>query len=260
MSLATRCPGCETLFRVSLSQLQVHKGLVRCGNCQHIFSGIKQLASADSEAWRSLNLGANETQQAPEEPAQVIKPKFLTEQHKSFFFAWPAIAHAPKYLKHCLMALTLTLFLQVLWWQRVNMAEQFPSLTRWIASSQPDVQWLFTKPASTLQVLGSALSRINTNGLQVDLTLFNNNRLPSKWPHIQIQLIDPQSNTLAIKTLKPSDYVKRSKVISDKAPPIAAGGTVEVVAFLNLTELNDHLPNTTATGFEIQLFDNSLDL
>ena len=45
MSLVTRCPKCQSDFMVSLEQLRVHEGLVRCGNCTHIFDGHATLES-----------------------------------------------------------------------------------------------------------------------------------------------------------------------------------------------------------------------
>ncbi len=45
MSLVTRCPKCSSDFMVSLEQLRVHDGLVRCGNCTHIFDGKAALES-----------------------------------------------------------------------------------------------------------------------------------------------------------------------------------------------------------------------
>lgn len=37
MSLITRCPACQTNFRVVPDQLRISQGWVRCGQCQHIF-------------------------------------------------------------------------------------------------------------------------------------------------------------------------------------------------------------------------------
>ncbi len=46
MSLVTRCPKCQSDFMVSLEQLRVHDGLVRCGQCTNIFDGQTALESA----------------------------------------------------------------------------------------------------------------------------------------------------------------------------------------------------------------------
>ena len=45
MSLVTRCPKCQSDFMVSLEQLRVHEGLVRCGSCTHVFDGHAALES-----------------------------------------------------------------------------------------------------------------------------------------------------------------------------------------------------------------------
>lgn len=37
--LATRCPHCQTRFRVSTQQLQQRQGIVRCGSCREVFNG-----------------------------------------------------------------------------------------------------------------------------------------------------------------------------------------------------------------------------
>jgi predicted Zn finger-like uncharacterized protein len=37
MTLITRCPGCETLFKVVVDQLRVSEGWVRCGYCSEVF-------------------------------------------------------------------------------------------------------------------------------------------------------------------------------------------------------------------------------
>nr|WP_080403433.1 DUF3426 domain-containing protein [Burkholderia ubonensis] len=43
MLLATRCPHCETVFRLQQEQLALHGGLVRCGHCRQIFDAAESL-------------------------------------------------------------------------------------------------------------------------------------------------------------------------------------------------------------------------
>lgn len=47
MALATRCPFCQTTFRVAIDQLKLRGGLVRCGSCREVFDGNDHLVSAD---------------------------------------------------------------------------------------------------------------------------------------------------------------------------------------------------------------------
>ncbi|OAJ57215.1 hypothetical protein A6V36_31820 [Paraburkholderia ginsengiterrae] len=43
MLLATRCPFCETVFRLQTEQLALRRGLVRCGHCQEVFDASASL-------------------------------------------------------------------------------------------------------------------------------------------------------------------------------------------------------------------------
>lgn len=43
MLLATRCPVCETVFRLQPAQLAQRRGLVRCGNCHEVFDASSSL-------------------------------------------------------------------------------------------------------------------------------------------------------------------------------------------------------------------------
>lgn len=53
MALATSCPRCQTSFRVVPDQLKIRRGLVRCGACQHVFSGIDSLRYIDEPSRRA---------------------------------------------------------------------------------------------------------------------------------------------------------------------------------------------------------------
>ncbi len=41
--MLTRCPACETHFRVTAEQLKARSGRVRCGDCQHVFNALDSL-------------------------------------------------------------------------------------------------------------------------------------------------------------------------------------------------------------------------
>lgn len=50
MELTTRCPECETIFTVSLEQLQLRKGYIRCIQCAHIFDGFEAVLPVGAPA------------------------------------------------------------------------------------------------------------------------------------------------------------------------------------------------------------------
>ena len=45
--MITRCPLCQTAFRVTAAQLGAAAGLVRCGACGHVFEAERQQVSAE---------------------------------------------------------------------------------------------------------------------------------------------------------------------------------------------------------------------
>lgn len=47
MTLATRCPNCQTVFKVVQDQLRVSEGWVRCGRCAEVFNAAQHLVDAD---------------------------------------------------------------------------------------------------------------------------------------------------------------------------------------------------------------------
>ena len=62
MSLATRCPACNTVFRVLQDQLRVSEGWVRCGQCQEVFNALETL----------FDLSATAEPGAPANPPQAV--------------------------------------------------------------------------------------------------------------------------------------------------------------------------------------------
>lgn len=56
MALATTCPACSTSFKVNPEQLKLRRGLVRCGMCDHVFSGVEYLRYvSDTQTDADLN-------------------------------------------------------------------------------------------------------------------------------------------------------------------------------------------------------------
>ena len=44
----TRCPGCSTVFRVTVAQLALREGQVRCGHCRAVFDANDHFVSLDA--------------------------------------------------------------------------------------------------------------------------------------------------------------------------------------------------------------------
>lgn len=64
--MLTRCPACQTTFRITPEQLQARSGRVRCGQCQHVFDAREHLEADPSDETILA---------APLEPAEATAPE-----------------------------------------------------------------------------------------------------------------------------------------------------------------------------------------
>ena len=106
MALATKCPHCQTTFRVVNDQLKLRAGLVRCGHCKEIFNGIEHLLppasseAASDEAPDQAQVPASSPAATPvSTPAATsITQRELADTIKSMMVSAPvsAIIQAPK--------------------------------------------------------------------------------------------------------------------------------------------------------------------
>jgi predicted Zn finger-like uncharacterized protein len=70
--IVTRCPQCNTAFRVTLNQLAVADGQVRCGSCLAVFKAV------DHDAKNDAGSNTTSTQQKKSEQAAVEKEPSIT--------------------------------------------------------------------------------------------------------------------------------------------------------------------------------------
>lgn len=72
MPLATRCPHCETVFRIQPEHLKLHGGLARCGHCQQVFDAAHSLVDPDPELAPAIVEPQPATAGAPPQPPRVF--------------------------------------------------------------------------------------------------------------------------------------------------------------------------------------------
>ena len=68
MELNTKCPQCDTVFPVTLEQLQLRKGFIRCVQCAHIFDGFEAVVPATTSQ-REPSIPASSTPTSPQAPS-----------------------------------------------------------------------------------------------------------------------------------------------------------------------------------------------
>ena len=72
MSLNTRCPACETVFKVVPDQLRVSSGWVRCGRCAEVFDAATHMLTPAGAPARPAALKVSEPVRPPSQP--VVAP------------------------------------------------------------------------------------------------------------------------------------------------------------------------------------------
>jgi predicted Zn finger-like uncharacterized protein len=250
----TRCPHCETVFRVTTQQLQVSSGQVRCGLCANVFDAFTTLSSqplARSETAPPKPSAAPTTApalSAQSKPKPAAEPEVLTLPDELFGSAatsagrrWPWIAGT--------LFLLVTLAGQAAWFFPTDIATRIPELrpmlVQFCAWSQCNVQLarlpeqLFIE-ASDLQVLDPA------HPSEVLLTAIIRNRAPTSqdFPMLELTLTDASNQTAARKVFSAADYLDAGTEIRRG---IAANQEISIRVYLDTGNLK-------ATGYRLYLF------
>jgi predicted Zn finger-like uncharacterized protein len=63
--MVTRCPSCNTMFRVTPPQLQARQGKVRCGRCMMVFDGFKELGTLPDQTPAEGELALGDAARVP---------------------------------------------------------------------------------------------------------------------------------------------------------------------------------------------------
>jgi predicted Zn finger-like uncharacterized protein len=292
MSLATRCPECKTLFKVTSAQLQAQQGKVKCGYCGTVFSGIDHLTPADADTWQNpsaptrveagldiqlalntansnANSGLNvnsENQYATLSTTVLMLPKSASISSHLFKAIAPYFQHFrteapwPILAKATLITLLVILSWQIIWWQRAGVAWALPVLDAPLQGIASALGTSTAQPASkSIVIVGSNLSNPTEKTLRADLRIAHRGKSPSYWPVFQLQLLNSQQAVIATKVITPADYsIKTTLAAEDLNPRILPGEEIDVVILLNISKLLSANTDSPPTGFRVTLYDQRL--
>jgi predicted Zn finger-like uncharacterized protein len=192
MSMYTRCPHCDTHFRVSREQLQASSGQVRCGRCHGTFDAFATLTSQppampEAAKRKPMPAGAAETD-TPRDPglpsrapsltpldglagprpveSQAARPEAQMSLAKVEALTLPDDlfgAGAPVQAKGRLwlwaggtFALAVMLAAQAVYWFATDLAMQLPQLRPWLAEACVWLQCSVALPRMPDQLLVEA--------------------------------------------------------------------------------------------------------
>ena len=229
MSAITRCPECDTRFKVSQAQLEAHRGTVRCGHCQATFNAVQHLHDDEPDPQLPLPIELEDTDQASVEAviksdrsvaggnssALLASPLTLTRQFSVLKTAgqdsrpvsrkrnWPWILGT--------MLLGLLLLAQSSYYFRVEIAARLPGLKPALASY---CKWLrcsipLPKKAELISIESSSLEASPTqiNVIDLNVSLRNRASYVQAFPSIELTLTDAADAAIARRIFQPMEYL-----------------------------------------------------
>lgn len=222
MSLITRCPACQTQFRVAPDQLRISDGWVRCGQCQGIFDASLHLLAPSPQA--QMPPAQSEDQGAS---MAVSDATFLHKNKSQVYWRQPLLRVTLAVLS---LALLLGLTGQVIWHERDRIVAFEPGLKPWLQ--------VFCKllgcALSPLQgiesiVIDSAsFGRMPGNSYRLNFALKNTSAIALAIPAIELTLTDLSDQPLIRR-------VYRATELGVKADTLAAGSELPLSLTLTVT-------------------------
>jgi predicted Zn finger-like uncharacterized protein len=192
--MLTRCPDCATRYRVGPEHLQVAGGRVRCGRCGQVFNALGQrIEGAALAASSGLAL-------AVPSPKTGLGPDLDPVPRRSRGLWWGLGA----------LLLTVTLVLQVAWWERDTLAAD-PRLLSLLLPICRHLPCALSPPRdpARIEVLSRSLEADPSRPGVLHFRL----RMVSRSPHVQpfplleLRLLDAAEQTVGLRRFTPTEYL-----------------------------------------------------
>lgn len=246
--MITRCPRCETAFRVTENQLQARGGQVRCGRCHSIFDARAALVSSGSGAAPQVRASSPSTK-APGNLSGTLPPYDGDKAPNSAlnFGRQPAIHRSRLWWLASALAL-VALAGQGAYRYRGDLATLLPDtkplLQRLCVQFGCEIPLprrvdLLSIESSDLQADGA-----NPSVMVLTATLRNRAAFIQAFPALELSLTNPQDQTVARRVLNPQEYAPRG---TRADAGFAAGGELQVRVYMEAASLK-------ATGYRLYLF------
>ena len=258
----TRCPQCQTVFRITAAQLKARDGMVRCGRCQHVFGADQHLmpkpakstvkSASPATRKRNTNKKAAAEPNKAAAPAGIIALPFPAETPEHDVAPPPLVQRRPVrtravyWVLGCIL-LILLLAGQALIFYGYDFARQAPSL-------QPMIETLCVPlpcrklPPIDMRHMDLVETQVAPHprydkALRIKATLVNRADTVQPYPLLEVSLIDSQGQLVARRAYRPREYLSKPEAIQQGLPP-----QVAVSVQLDITS-----PGAQASGYEVLL-------
>ncbi|MCK4707736.1 MAG: DUF3426 domain-containing protein [Gammaproteobacteria bacterium] len=263
--MQTRCPECNTLFKLNESDLAIAGGKVQCGHCFHTFQ-----AEPEQEAFKlkeevdtsdiDINTFSEGIDDIPEEepiPSRDIinnsgSPDLFEQNPMIDDLVPPELRHQPQNRSSTLqkfiwsiaiMSFALTAFMQLIYFKRTELAskaELRPYMLSLCEFAQCDIPEL--KDISRLELSSkNVYSHPNVDkALMITAVIVNQAAFAQQFPTLQISFTNLVGDIVMARQFKPGEYLNTSEdKLSDMQPGLPIQITLEVLD-----------PGNSATAYE----------
>ncbi len=258
----TRCPQCQTVFRITAAQLKVRDGKVRCGRCQHVFGAdqhlmpkpAKSVAKGAPSAARKRVVAKKSVEPkntAATSPTEISAPVIPAEAAPPpLVRARPARTRTIYWVTGCVLLLLL-LAGQALIFYGYPFARQTPAL-RPVIELLCDPLPCRKLPPIDMRHMDLVETQVAPHprydkALRIKATLVNRADSVQPYPLLEVSLIDSQGQLVARRAYRPREYLSKPEAIQKGLPP-----QVAVSVQLDITS-----PGAQASGYEVLLLSPS---
>ena len=259
--MQTRCPECNTLFKLNESDLTIADGQVQCGHCFYTFE-----AKPEQEAFKleeeidttdiDLNTFTNGIDAPPEEEPipsdDKVKPDLFEQNPMVDDLVPPEFRNQPRKTAGTLqkviwtvaiISLTLTAFVQTIYFKRTELAskaELRPYMLSFCELAQCEIAEL--KDINRLELSSkNVYSHPNVDkALMITAVIVNQAAFAQQFPTLQISFTNLVGDIVMARQFKPGEYLNTSEdKLSDMQPGLPIQITLEVLD-----------PGNSATAYE----------
>lgn len=228
MESFTRCPHCNTCFKIAEDQLDLRKGRVRCGHCLQAFNAREGFVATQSSTLEELNpmstaqMVADSLSQVIATPSSVVATTLVSEPTS---IAEHAVqSHQKSRAKQKLLSITvnlasglllLILLGQAVYFFRVDLAARYPNIKPALLDYCRLLQCTVPLPrkAELMSIEASDLEAMPGHENQIILNALLRNRAPyaQAFPDLELTLNDIHDAPLARRIFHPADYLPRTE-------------------------------------------------
>ncbi len=258
----TKCPECNSVFRITNDLLEIADGLVRCGMCDSVFNGPDHLQednqtlppqddltqqvtngnNKDNFTIDEISDNENEVDEDSLIEAESV-PTAIRDDFGGNFISKPNRPLKVAIWTLCSILLTLFFLGQITYWQNVDLLPR-PWVDKFC--SYMGCASIIERDLTTLKILNRNIYTHpnEKNVLMITMSFVNNSDHLQPFPLLQIVFLDTQGQTIATRRFHPSEYLVNQNHRVDMMPPNQPiGARLEIID-----------PGSAVIAYEIEFY------